>query len=81
MIHGIILVNYVYAHPYDALTFKGTITETFVVFARCLIFAVIFDNLITINVQRIIYLINRLIEKPVKKLESKLKKKKNFEEI
>ena len=63
MIHGIILTNHDYANPGIVMTVGGTLTQVFVVFFRCIIFAVIFDNLITFNIQRIIYFIDGKIRK------------------
>ena len=63
MLHGVVLTGYVNTHPGYNLTVLGTIRETLTVFLICLMFVIIFDNLITKNIQRLIDLPIQLIKK------------------
>jgi Uncharacterized protein conserved in bacteria len=72
MIHGEILFIYMNIHPGLNKTASGTIWEVLVVFGKCLLFAVIYDNIVTFNIQRIFVLLGKRINKLYTHLKQKV---------
>ena len=54
LIHGIILFSFINHHPGLHYTAGGALLESFIVFLRCLLFALLYDNIVVFNVQRLL---------------------------
>ena len=63
MIHGIILFSFINHHPGLHFTGRGALLESFLVFLRCLLFALLYDNIVVFNVQRLLKLLEKLFLK------------------
>jgi peptidoglycan/LPS O-acetylase OafA/YrhL len=73
LIHAAMLQEFLANHPYSNQTAIGILLTTIVVYIQAVLFVLIFDNLITFNVNRIVELAIRFAKDCFEKLMLRLK--------